>query len=473
MCVTFISLFIAHGATRLFFLSVLHYTVTDWEYYYPGEDEESSSAPSERQVVTPNPFDASKPKRTRASSGSVVRVFRGELTGQIGGLLRAQGLDARVLIKEFTGALALELARRELQAVGLLQSNLVVVKDKAAVAGEWITLASARSSTKLRQDNANVGIMTKAFLQKQFPFLGILGQVNLVELEENLQPNDFYRSLGVPPPKPEAVWIVYEYAGVSCTLQTYASAPPHTRRAQMPLQKGFFGNVVEPPALPAWKERANYVVNGIVKGAVEAVATLHDNGIVHRSIGRSSILVTSKTQDKMEAVSAYATAIANLRVKLTDFGFAVPYQQGEATDEEFCARARSFGLSFRPGENSVGTANFAIAEDMHALGFVVLALLLSSLAELPRADFPIPATDEDTLQRLLGEIFDKDMDQFREYVEAEDVWSNLVELLDEKDGAGWKVLETLLLAREKAAECKDTEQIFTLRGLLSSPFFQT
>ena len=83
----------------------------------------------------------------------------------------------------------------------------------------------------------------------------------------------------------------------------------------------------------------------------------------------------------------------------------------------------------------------------------------------------MPATDDDTLQRLFSEIFDKDMDQFREYVEADDVWNNLVTLLDENNGAGWTVLETLLLAREKVVKNKNTEQIFTLRGLLANPFF--
>ena len=43
--------------------------VTDWEYYYENEDD-----PSDRKVVQPNPFDSSKPKRTRTSSGSVVSV---------------------------------------------------------------------------------------------------------------------------------------------------------------------------------------------------------------------------------------------------------------------------------------------------------------------------------------------------------------------------------------------------------------
>ncbi len=43
--------------------------VTDWEYYYQNEED-----PEDRNVVQPNPFDSSKPKRTRKSSGSVVSV---------------------------------------------------------------------------------------------------------------------------------------------------------------------------------------------------------------------------------------------------------------------------------------------------------------------------------------------------------------------------------------------------------------
>jgi hypothetical protein len=72
---------------------------------------------------------------------------------------------------------------------------------------------------------------------------------------------------------------------------------------------------------------------------------------------------------------------------------------------------------------------------------------------------------------LLGEIFNKDVQQFREYVEDEEVWNKLVELLDEDDGAGWRVLETLFLAREKAVENKDSLQVITARGILSNKFF--
>lgn len=299
---------------------------------------------------------------------------------------------------------------------------------------------------------------------------GETGEVNLAEIEGNMEPNEFYRELGVRPPVPGAVWVVFEYAGLS-NVQAYA-VPGEIRRSKMPPKKGFFGNVAEPPPLPAWRLRANYVVKGIIKGAILAVATVHESGLVHSSIGRTSIIISTKAMDKREAISPFNTMTSSLQVKLADFGFSGSFEQS-TSNEEFCVRARSFGLNFRKGDNNIATANFAIAEDMHSIGFVFLGLLLTSLAELPNPKYQMPATDDDTLQRLLVEIFDKDFDQFREYVEAEDIWSNLVELLDDDDGSGWKVLETLVLAREKAAKNKDTEQLFTIRGLLSNPFFSS
>jgi hypothetical protein len=440
--------------------------VTDWEYYYPNEDD-----PDDRQVVQPNPFDPAKPKRTRTSSGSVVRLFRGEFVGQLGGTISAQGLDKRVLVKEFTGSLALELAQSELEAAGKLQSELLKVsKVDNAIKGEWIRIGSSRSGNDggmVRRDNANLAQLVK--LLSQSKFLGIFGEVNLAELEGELAPNEFYRALGVPPPKPDAVWVVYEYAGFT-TVAGYQQ-PALMRRANIAPTKGFFGKLVQPPPIPAWKDRSNYVVKGIMKQMIEAVATVHESGIVHRSIGRNSFLLSSKAMDKREAVSPYATLTDQLVVKLADFGFSGLYEKS-TSNEEFCSRARTFDLYFQKGENTIATTNFAIAEDMHALGFVFLGLLLSSLAEVPTAQYSMPATDEDTLQRLLGDIFGKDVKgEFRDYVEAEEIWTNVVELLDQKEGAGWTVLETLLLAREKAVKNKDTSQIFTVRGLLSNPFF--
>lgn len=112
-----------------------------------------------------------RPRRTRTSSGSVVRIFRGEFVGQLGGTLSAQGLDRRLLVKEFTGNLALALARAELDSLGRLQSNLMAQGD-GVKRGEWIQTAASRS-LQLRQDNSNVIKLIKALASA--PYLGILG----------------------------------------------------------------------------------------------------------------------------------------------------------------------------------------------------------------------------------------------------------------------------------------------------------
>ena len=81
--------------------------VTDWQYYTTNEYT------GEKQSVNPRPLDPTQPTRTRSSSGSVVRLFRGELGGLLGGKLRSRGLDVRVWIKEYSGKEALQLAQTE------------------------------------------------------------------------------------------------------------------------------------------------------------------------------------------------------------------------------------------------------------------------------------------------------------------------------------------------------------------------
>jgi hypothetical protein len=237
--------------------------VTDWEYYYEDEDD-----PDDRDVVNPNPFDSSKPKRTRTNSGSVIRVFRGEFVGLLGGTIRSRGLDQRVLVKEFTGVFAQQLAKNEQMAMAKLQSTLIEDREDA-VDGGWTQSASSRS-VLARTDNAHVADLMKELTSA--PYLGILGEVNLAELEGEMDPNDFYRALGVPPPKPGAIWIVYEYQGLN-TVASYTSMAPEKRRANQPLKKSIFGAVVEPPRLPPFRERTNFVVKGIMFKSLSALAS--------------------------------------------------------------------------------------------------------------------------------------------------------------------------------------------------------
>jgi len=205
--------------------------------------------------------------------------------------------------------------------------------------------------------------------------------------------------------------------------------------------------------------------------SLSALASIHEAGIAHRSIGRNSLVISGPNQNKAEASSIYFTRISGLTIKLSDFGFSCLLEDS-AKDEEFLSRSRAFGLSIRKGDTSQKMKYFSMAEDLHALGFVFLGLLLVSLSDLPSSDSPMPATDEDTIQKILNEIFNQDFEAFREYVEAEEVWSELVKLLDDKDGAGWDVLQTLFRARETAAESTNGVEVVSARGLLANRFFQ-
>ena len=302
------------------------------------------------------------------------------------------------------------------------------------------------------------------------PYIATYGELNLSEFfdDEGDVRNEWYKTLGVTPPKPTSLWLIYEYAGLS-TIGAYAQ-PALKRWSNLPYGKGLFGNPIPPPPLPQFRERARYV-KAILKQALQGLATLHENGITHRSIGRNSIILSSVGQDKQEASSPLATVSQRLKVKFSDFGFAGEIIDA-SRDEEFRRRARAFKLDIQDGLSSIESKSFAIAEDLHALGFVFVALLLSSLAEVKDANYAIPNTDEDALQRLMNDIFERDMEEFKEYCEAEDVWTYVVALLNENNGAGWDVLEKMCFARESVAKNLETGRILDANGLLSSPFFQ-
>ena len=103
-------------------------------------------------------------------------------------------------------------------------------------------------------------------------------------------------------------------------------------------------------------------------------------------------------------------------------------------------------------------------------------MLFTTLAEPETLTAPLPAADDDTWQRLFSEIFEKDMEAFRDYCDNEEVWESVVELLDRDEGAGWDLLGSLMLARERLSdwyrEEGDESELVSARSLLSHPFFQ-
>ena len=246
---------------------------------------------------------------------------------------------------------------------------------------------------------------------------------------------------------------------------------------------GPFGGVVEAPRLPPFNERSRYMVQGVLRGMLSAVASAHEAGIVHRSLGRNSFILSSVGQDKREATSPYAVVIPRLRVILSDWGFSATLQEA-IQERELGVRSKLFGIpavdsyeNQRSNDDRIDVAagQFAMAEDLNALGFVYLGLLFTTLANPATLSAPMPPTDDDSWQRLFSDIFNKDMGAFRDYCTNEDVWENVVELLDREDGAGWDLLGELLLARERLGEAfteGEERQYGSANDLLDHPFFK-
>jgi hypothetical protein len=81
--------------------------------------------------------------------------------------------------------------------------------------------------------------------------------------------------------------------------------------------------------------------------------------------------------------------------------------------------------------------------------FRFLGILFTTLAEPATLTAPIPASDHDKWQQLFLEIFEKDMEQFRDYCANEEVCDSVVELLDTEDRAGWDLLGSIILSCER------------------------
>ena len=332
--------------------------------------------------------------------------------------------------------------------------------DMGLEQGEWIGPAQRRyvdglTNTPTNLDDENLITLLELFVKHKAPFVSLLGELNLMDYfdDDDKNPNEWYKALGVKPPQPGSVWLVYDYHGLS-TAASYA-VPALVRRSQLPPRRGPFGGIIAAPPLPPFKERARYVVVGVLRGMLEAVAAAHAAGLVHRSIGRNSFLLGSTGQDQREATSPYAVVVQRLRVVLADWGFSATVEEA-ARDKELGVRSRAFGLSaadpYAAGRGATAAAAFARAEDLHALGLGCLAVLFTTLAEPATPTAPLPPTDDDSWQRLFSEIFEADMNTFREYCTNEEVWDGVVALLDVDDRAGWALLGDLLLARERVSD---------------------
>ena len=98
-----------------------------------------------------------------------------------------------------------------------------------------------RADGSTNEDDGNLvkllNILSIPKANDQVPWVGVLGGLNLSEFfqDEETVRNEWYRAVGTSPPRPNSIWFVYEYVGLS-TVGMYAQ-PALKRWSKLPPQR--------------------------------------------------------------------------------------------------------------------------------------------------------------------------------------------------------------------------------------------
>ena len=184
-------------------------------------------------------------------------------------------------------------------------------------------------------------------------------------------------------------------------------------------------------------QRLSYVVKTACRRILETVGWLHGQGVVHRSLGSSSLLLSTYDQ---------SASPQQLQVKAIDLGFATTAARiAPSAVASAMARGASSPLDVIPF--------LARADDLHALAYVLLELVLGAAASAADdGDGGGRPVDLQALKRLVEDVFAGDVcGDFREHCASEPEWAAGVELLDEAGGAGWELIQELVDCRDAKA----------------------
>jgi len=313
-----------------------------------------------------NPLNPDTPARTVQASGASVRLFDADLFGR------------RVLLKEYLGD-ANEIGENELAVYRHLYSQ---TEDTGGGTPSQVSTMVGH----MRSDEAFDSAEFVALWAQSLP--------------------------RVTPPTSGNLWTVFAWEG----LLTVAGFP---RAAQQRALWDFNGR-------GALAERRRFL-KAIAKQSVSSVAWLHGRGILHRSLGGSSLLLNTHDQSLSK----------QLGLKVTDLGFAAI---ASALPEEEVAKAMRLGAS-----SPLSVFPLLALNDLHQLGYLLLELIISSLATPASEGQPARVVELQALKRLIEDVFEDDLKGgFRDYCVEEPEWSEAVALLDEADRAGWALLQQLV-----------------------------
>ena len=220
----------------------------------------------------------------------------------------------------------------------------------------------------------------------------------------------------------DTIWVVQKWEGMA-PLALY---PSQQQTSGLGLGRLFGG------ADAAGKQRAR-MLRAIARGALRALAFCHDKAVVHGSVGSGSFLLsTFNDQDSMRLV-----------VKLDNFGFARRVAMPPV---------RAQGRQQVPAGGADTPLSLGQQGDRRQLAVVLLECFLSALA----VGGPSDRTSTDAVLRVLGDVFDWDVEAFRGYCGDEPEWEAAVALLDADEEAGWCLLRDLLSGGMSTAELAES-----------------
>jgi hypothetical protein len=267
---------------------------------------------------------------------------------------------------------------------------------------------------------------------------------------------------GTLPPSESGLWLVFRWEG----LNTVSSFPAY------PQDRNWFD--IDGRAMA--KARKSFVKTAAQR-CLETVGWLHANGVVHRSLGGASLILSTYDQRVLDG---------RLAVKAIDLGFAATASR---LQPEEVAHAMQRGA-----RSPVDVLPFlARADDLHAMAYVLLELILGSAPSPPEPRNPAgvpslfglgaqgaddsasgrpapPSADIQSLKRLVEDVFGGDVcGEFRDYCTQETAWGAAVALLDEGDRSGWTLIQSLVACREAASH--EAESV-SCAQLLESEWFR-
>ena len=246
-----------------------------------------------------NPLDPNQPSRTVEASGISVRLFQGELFG-----------GEKVLLKEYLSC-AREIGENELSMYTLLCDD---GKENPVQLGSLLGHMQSDSSfdSAVFRDNWSRSIPS------------------------------------TPPPASGNLWLVFRWEGLA-TVGAFPRVPQP--RPWLDLTGG----------RQMRDARAKYLM--VLTGrCLQVLAYLHGKGVVHRSLGPSSLLLSTSQQDEAE----------RLTVSLIDLGFAA---SASSLPQEEVENAMRRGAS-----SPLAVLPMLALNDLHGLGYVLLELFLASAA---------------------------------------------------------------------------------------------